>query len=343
MMMTRHRGGGAALSFALTCSLSMVCSGCLWKLIPEAEDKDQGPVHHDPKTSNSQGTDLDTFFEGIAFGNKGYAAPEKFEGSAPVATGEPDAPVIESVPKAVRLGPQRAEAVVPVHFTDITRLMEDQAPNRLIVKLRGVDWRWYEYPVDPKAVIENQPEGYVYQVWLRGGSWRELAGLGPQTLELALGEASGKVGDFVPIEITVTEGAVAPYEGLDCKSLAARFTQEASVEGYGGRYYCTGTDGNMLCRTSDALSARCSDADPDLEASDEQHPALGLDGKPNGTICRPARNLIPYKYDDQTGVPFDPRPWEETLGTNEVQGCASMLTRSGEYSEVWTGGYLCCP
>jgi hypothetical protein len=334
--MMRHTLGGAALS------LSLLCSGC-WKLIPEAEDKDQGPEHVDPKTSNSHGTPLDTFFEGIAFGNKGYPAPEKFEGSLPVATGESDAPVIESVPKAVRLGPQRSQAVIPVRFSDITRLMEDEAPNRLIVKLRGVDWRWWEFPVDPKAVIANQPEGYEYQVWLRGGAWGALEALGPQTLELAFGEASGSVGEFVPIEISVTEAAVPPYEGLDCQSLAARFTQEASVEGYGGAYYCTGVDGNMLCRTSDALSARCAGADPALQATDETHPALELEGKPNGTICRPSRNLIPYEYDDMTGVPFNPLPWEETLGTNELPGCAAMLTAPGDYSAVWTGGYLCCP
>lgn len=333
----RQTLAGAALS------LSLLCSGCLWKLIPEAEDKDQGPEHIEPKTSNSQGTELDTFFEGIAFGNKGYAAPEKFEGPVPVATGESDAPVIDSVPKAVRLGPQREQAVIPLRFSDITRLVEDEAPNRLIIKLRGVDWRWWEYPVDPKSVIADQPEGYEYQVWLRTDAWGTLQALGPQTLELALGEASGSVGEFVPIEISVTEAAVPTYEGLDCQRLATRFTQEASVEGYGGTYYCTGTDGNLLCRTSDTLSARCADADPALQATDDKHPAVELDGKQKGTICRPSRNLIPYKYDDKTGVPFDPRPWEETLGSNEVQGCAAMLTTPGEYSAVWTGGYLCCP
>lgn len=335
--MMRRTLGGAAVS------LCLLCSGCIWKIIPEAEDKDQGPEHVDPKTSNSHGTELDTFFEGIAFGNKGYAAPERFEGSVPVATGESDAPVIDSIPKAVRLGPQRNQAVIPVRFHDITRLKEDEAPNRLIVKLRGVDWRWWEYPVDPKSVIANQPEGYEYQVWLRTGAWSALAALGPQTLELAFGEASGSVGEFVPLEISVTEAAVPSYEGLDCPSLAARFTYEASVEGYGGKYHCTGVDGNLLCRTSDALSARCADADPALQATDDTHPEVSLDGKQSGAICRPARNLIPYKYDDMTGVPFDPRPWEETLGTNELQGCAAMLTAPGEYSAVWTGGYLCCP
>lgn len=324
-------------------SLSLLCNGCLWKLIPEAEDKDEGPVHVDPKTSNSQGTDLDTFFEGIAFGNKGYAAPEKFEGAVPVATGESDAPVIESLPKAVRIGPERQEAVIPVRFTDITRLMEDQAPNRLIVKLRGVDWRWWEYPVDPAAVIANQPEGYEYQVWLRTGAWGALKALGPQTLELAFGEASGKVGAFVPLEVTVTDAAVPSYEGLDCQSLASRFTREAEVEGFGGSYYCTGTDGNLLCRTSDALSARCAGADPALQATDDSHPEVDLATTSQGALCRPSRNLIPYKYDDMTGMPFDPLPWEQTLGTNEVQGCAAMLTAPGEFSAVWTGGYLCCP
>lgn len=321
--------------------LSLLCSGC-WTVFTESDDKDEGPEHVEPKTSNSHGTDLDTFFEGIAFGNKGYAAPEKFEGSVPVATGESDAPVIDSIPKAIRLGPQRSEATVPVRFSDITRLMEDEAPNRLIVKLRGVDWRWWEYPVDPKSVIANQPKGYEYQVWLRG-AWGDLAGLGPQTLELAFGEASGSVGEFVPLEISVTEAAVPSYQGLDCPSLAARFTQEASVEGYGGAYYCTGVAGDVMCRTSEALNARCASADPSLQATDETHPAVSLEGKPNGTICRASRNLIPYKYDDMTGVPFDPRPMEQTLGTNELEGCASMLTAPGEYSEVWSGGYLCCP
>jgi hypothetical protein len=221
--------------------------------------------------------------------------------------------------------------------------MEDEAPNRLIVKLRGVDWRWWEYPVNPKAVIDNQPEGYEYQVWLRSGDWAALAALGPQTLELAFAEASGSVGQFVPLEISVTEAAVPKYEGLDCPSLAARFTQEASVEGYGGTYYCTGTDGNLLCRTSEGLSARCAAADASLQATDEEHPAVSLDDKKSGTLCRPSRNLIPYKYDDLTGMPFDPRPWEQTLGTNELEGCASMLTAPGEYSAAWTEGYLCCP
>jgi hypothetical protein len=102
-------------------------------------------------------------------------------------------------------------------------------------------------------------------------------------------------------------------------------------------------DGNLLCRTSDTLSARCADADPALQATDETHPAVELEGKPNGAICRPSRNLIPYKYDDLTGVPFDPRPWEATLGSSELQSCAAMLTAPGEYSTLWSGGYLCCP
>lgn len=184
--MSRTRAGALALAF--------LCSGCLWKVIPEAEDKDQGPEHVEPKTSNSRGTELDTFFEGIAFGNKGYAAPEEFEGAAPTSTGEPDAPVIDAVPRAVRLGPERQQVTIPVRFSDITRLMEDEAPNRLIIKLRGVDWRWWEYPVDPKAVIERQPEGYEYQAWLRSSTWEALQALGPQVLELAFGEASGSVG-----------------------------------------------------------------------------------------------------------------------------------------------------
>jgi hypothetical protein len=320
-----------------------LCGGCLWKLIPEAEDKDEAPEHLDPKTSNSRGTELDTFFEGISFGNKGYAAPEKFEGAAPTSTGESDAPVIDSVPRALRLGPERQQATVPVRFSDVTRLMEEEAPNRLIVKLRGVDWRWWEYPVDPKAVIANQPEGYVYQVWLRGGDWSTLSALGPQVLELGLGESSGSVGAFAPIELSVTEAAVPPYEGLDCQSLAARFTREGSVESFGGSYYCSGVDGNLLCRTSEALDARCASADPTLQAPREPGDAVELASAPRGTLCRPSRNLIPYEYDDMTGMPFDPRPWEETLGTNELQGCASMLTTPGEPDDVWTGGYLCCP
>ncbi len=99
----------------------------------------------------------------------------------------------------------------------------------------------------------------------------------------------------------------------------------------------------MLCRSSDALDARCADADPTLQATDETHPATALDDKHEGAICRPSRNLIPYKYDDKTGVPFDPRPWEETLGTDEAPGCARMLTTPGDYSALWGGGYLCCP
>jgi hypothetical protein len=324
-------------------SLALLCSGCLWKIIPEAEDKDQGPEHVEPKTSNSQGTELDTFFEGIAFGNKGYAAPEKFEGPVPAPTGESDAPVIESVPKAIRLGPERQQAVIPVRFTDITRLMEDEAPNRVIVKLRGVSWRWWEYPVDPQSVIANQPEGYEYQVWLRTDAWQALKALGPQTLELALAEASGSVGNFVPIEVTVTDTAVPPYEGLDCPSLSARFTREAEAEGFGGSYHCTGVDGNLLCRTSDALNMRCASADPALQVLVNSQTAVDLSSASHGTLCRPSRNLIPHKYDDMTGVPFDPIPWEQTLGTNELQGCASMLTAPGEPEAVWTGGYLCCP
>ncbi len=327
---------------SLTCglvALSLFSSGCL---IPEAEDKDQGPEHVDPKTSNSRGTALDTFFEGIAFGNKGYAAPEKFDGAVPMATGESDAPVIDAVPKALRLGPERQQVTIPVRFSDITRLMEDEAPNRLIVKLRGVDWRWWEYPVDPQAVIANQPEGYEYQAWLRADG-AALKALGPQTLELAFGEASGSVGDFVPIELTVTDAAVPPYEGLDCPSLASRFSREASAEGFGGSYFCAGVDGSLLCRTSEPLSARCASADPALQAADDDHPAVDLATTPRGALCRPSRNLIPYKYDDQTGMPFDPGPWEETLGTNELEGCAAMLNSPGELSDVWDGGYLCCP
>lgn len=333
-MNLRRTSRGSAL--AGLCLLGSACN----LMIEPAEDKDEGPVHMDPKVDNDLGKELDRFFNGIAFGNN-VISPEVWEGPVPVSTGDADAPVIQVAPKAVRVGPERAKATFPIHFTDITMLDPVQAPNRLVIKLRGMDWRWWEYPTNPQGFIENMPAGYEYSIWLRG-QWQDLESFGTQTLEIAFAEESGKVGEFVPIEVTASPNAAAPYKDLTCSDLAGRLTREAVAESFGGDYACVQDE--IVCRHTPALDEKCQSAsEGQIVARGPSAESLPLAQASRGQICRSAYALKPYKYDDMTGMPFDPRPWDETLGSIETMpGCVSVLDEPGVKEDVHFRGFLCC-
>ena len=317
------------------------------------EDDGGAPVATEAPTWATEGQpDQDPVRNFLHLGIETWRSPKTY-GPLPEATAGPDDPVITEVPDNIWLGPDARSIRVPVRLTDVTRLDPNEAPNRLLAGLVGRDDFHWEIPIDPVAYVAQPPEGYIWVLSVTGDQLDTLYALGEQRLRLAIGEANGAVGAYVEIPFTVRPDAFPPFETKDqpCPEVVAFLTTWGTLHGDEGTYTCSNPEGpgGMICRSSQALDARCAEGTEGVTVVYEG--AAPLASSLDGRQCYPLPGLRNgLEEATRFGQPYDP---ETLFGTGTVLllddsgslPCWALSTVPGvdpESPDALDQGYLCC-
>lgn len=325
-----------ALSRGLVAALAVTAlASCIFK-----KDDDSGGASGggDPDPSS------DPFFANLTVGiGATWTAPVKV-GPPPTATAAADDPKIGETPAALMVGPDALLVQLPVRFTDITRLDENEAPSRAIFAIVGDDSFYWEIPIDPKEFIADEPVGYIWTVGVRNlGAWDALYALGARKLKVAIGEKGGAVGAYKEIPLSVSADALGVdwYATTSCDELATKLGTVATKQGDAATYSCRDS-GLALCRATAAIDAKCASTDTVVEAGTGDRAAAK-----HGMTCRSYKNMSTWLGEAMTsGVPYDGKaewPGTGTASSAPCYGLASVDPSAVVGDTLWKEGYLCCP